>query len=324
MAYVRKVRGKWKAEIERAGVRMSRTFTHKKSAAEWAAKEEAAIIDGKRGIYPDKTVADAFDRYEKSVTAGKRGKDKESLRFVAIQREFPELCSMVISEVKTPDLVAWRDARLQVVTKGTVQRDINLLRNVWNVAAKEWHWCSHPTPWLGLKMPGDNPPRKTRWHWQDVRRIARWLGYQTGQPPKTKYQEVAYAFLIALGSAMRASEILNVTLDRQRRVGTLDGHKTLESEGVRHVPLPPRSARLLGLVPGWTINTGSLDALFRKARDANLIEGLTFHDSRGSALTMLAKRVDVLVLAKISGHRDLNLLLETYYRATPEEIAARL
>lgn len=39
---------------------------------------------------------------------------------------------------------------------------------------------------------------------------------------------------------------------------------------------------------------------------------------------MLAKRVDVMTLGRISRHKDLSLLMKVYYRTTEEEIAAKL
>jgi len=55
-----------------------------------------------------------------------------------------------------------------------------------------------------------------------------------------------------------------------------------------------------------------------------LIPDLRFHDARASALTRLARREDVMTLARISGHTDLNQLLKSYYRESASEIAARL
>lgn len=332
MAYIRKVRGKWKVEIERAGVRTSRTFELKATATAWAATEEAAILAGARGQYPRRTVAQALERYEREVSVDKRGARAEALRFAAIQRDFPALCAKVLHEVTTADLDEWRIARLKVVSKGSVQRDINLFRNVWSVAKDVWHWCGE-SPWRGLRKPGDNPPREQLPTWRQIRVLLRWLGYRTGQKPATKYQEVAWCWLIALRSAMRAGEVLSLTVqsvDLVRRTARLTVHKTMETEGVRNVPLPRAAVRLLTVlladVKGspWTIGSASLDALFRKARDANLLGDVHFHDSRAMALTMLARRVDVMTLARISGHRDLNLLLKTYYRETAEQIAARL
>ena len=46
-----------------------------------------------------------------------------------------------------------------------------------------------------------------------------------------------------------------------------------------------------------------------------------FHDSRREALTRMAKKVPVETLAKISGHRDLRILLNVYYNPDMAEVA---
>jgi integrase len=55
----------------------------------------------------------------------------------------------------------------------------------------------------------------------------------------------------------------------------------------------------------------------------SLVEGLTFHDFRHEAITRLARKLDVLDLARMVGHRDLRQLA-IYYNATAEEMAGRL
>jgi integrase len=68
----------------------------------------------------------------------------------------------------------------------------------------------------------------------------------------------------------------------------------------------------------------SRDALFRKALAQRQLEGFTFHDARATALTHMARRVDVLTLQKISGHADVGLLARVYYRESAEDVAARI
>lgn len=72
------------------------------------------------------------------------------------------------------------------------------------------------------------------------------------------------------------------------------------------------------------MSDGSRDTLWRKVRDRVMVSELHFHDSRAAALTWLAKRYDVMTLAKISGHTDINQLFEAYYRESASDIAARL
>lgn len=136
---------------------------------------------------------------------------------------------------------------------------------------------------------------------------------------------------LTLRSAMRAGEILSLrkgNLSLSRRVASVQ-HKTQHLTGKpRDVPLTRHAVRLLRPVADreqcFTISSAVLDALFRKARDRLMIRDLHFHDTRAEALTRLSRKVDVMTLAKISGHKDLRILQSVYYRETAEQIAARL
>lgn len=326
------------ATIRIAGApEQSKTLPNMREARRWAAEVETEIHAGLRGAYPKKTLADALDRYEREVTAHKRGKRWESARLAYMRREYPALCAKVLHKMTAADWSAWRDNRLQKVSKGAVQRDINLFRNVWSIAAKEWRWCAEASPFRSIRMPGDNPARERTVTWREARLLLRRMGYVTGRPPGDKTGELAYLFLLALGTAMRTSEMLGATtetLDLERRVLRLGAHKTLERVGTRLVPLPRRSAKHWRLLLEhakrakrarlFTLTAGSADALFRKYRDQVMIEGLTFRDTRATALTLMSRRVDALTLARISGHLDLRQLTEVYYRERPEDIAARI
>lgn len=85
--------------------------------------------------------------------------------------------------------------------------------------------------------------------------------------------------------------------------------------------------RSAGLPEGDTVfgiaSTATLDALFRKAKARALIDDLHFHDTRHEAITRLAKRLDVLELARAVGHRDLRQLM-TYYNETASALAKKL
>jgi integrase len=329
VAYLRKVKGGWRAEVEKLGIRRTKTMPTKAEAANWAAAEEAAILADKNARWPRKTLADAIKRYREEVSSQKRGERAEGLRFDAIERDFPALVGKLLYEVTTDDLVTWRTARLKAVSSGSVRRDANLLRNLFSRARDEWKWIPE-SPFKGFKVPSDNPPRERRVAPAEVKRLCRWLGYRTGAV-EGKQQQVALAFLVALRTAMRASELLSLsdaTVDLAKRVAKVP-HKTQHLTGrMREVPLSKAAVRLLRQRAGrgqfFDLTDKSLDALFRKARDALLIEGLHFHDSRAEALTRLAKRVDVLTLARISGHKDLRMLLNVYYRESSEDIAARI
>jgi len=337
VAYIRKRNGRWKAEVARKGVRTSRVFDTKAEATAWAAKEETDILDEKRGKYPRKTFGEAIAEYLQKVTPSKPSAVNEERRFNAMVRDFPALMRVQLSALTTADMAKWRDARLKPqdgsrpVTPGTLQREINSIRHLFTIARDEWKWMGE-SPFKGFQMPGENPPRKRRISNSEIRRVVRKLGYRTGQV-RTKSQEVATAFLIGLRTAMRSGEILQLgddCVDFDKRVATLGKHKTFHHTlEPREVPLTRAAVRLMKVLRGrgsdwFTVSDSSRDALFRKACGQALIVDLNFHDSRAEALTRLARKVDVMTLARISGHKDLGMLLKVYYRESAEDIAKRL
>ena len=149
------------------------------------------------------------------------------------------------------------------------------------------------------------------------------------QKPENFTQQLMIAFLLAIETAMRAGEIRGLTWDR---VYLKDKYVTLDEtkKGTkRHVPLSRRAVELLELMKGvgshqvFTVKDASFDTLWRKLRDKCEIEDLHFHDSRHEACTRLARKLEVLDLARMIGHKDLRSLM-VYYNATASEIADRL
>lgn len=261
---------------------------------------------------------DAVERYLREVLPRKRGAKWERGRLLEIASHFE---GRRLAELDAPDIAAWRDKRLAVVSEWSVLRESNILRSVLRTARDEWRWM-HQDPFRGVRLPKNPRPRHQRWGWREIRRVLRFLGYRRQGAPRTKYQEVGLAFMIALATAMRAGEVLRVGPETlQGRVVKLGRTKT---EPRAEVPLTARGARLCARVKGWTIDTRLLDALFRKARDGCLVRELRFHDARASALTWMARRVDILTLSRISRHKDLKILSNVYYRESAEEIAKRL
>lgn len=334
MAYFTQTKTGWRVQIERKGVRDSQSFATKAAARSWATKREAEILDGTADKWPRKTVGQALDRYEAEVTPRKGSARGEVLRLRAFRRDFPDIAAKIISDVDSSDIARWRDAMLKRVKPGTVKRAANSIRNVWTIARKEWRWCGD-SPWTNVKMPADAPERTRVASWREIRAILRRCDYVTHHPPVSGLQNVAWAFLIGLRTGMRASEIIGLQHSSVAGSVATVRHKMQHLTGrPRQVPLTPRGASLLAALCAhardcgrdalFTIKAASLDAQFRKVTGSLLIKDLHFHDSRGTALTLLARRMDVMDLARVSGHRDIRILQNTYYRATAEDIAARL
>lgn len=327
MASIGKYGDGWRAQIYVAGERDSRTFRTQREARAWADARENELRKAPAQRY---TVRDLLERYADEISSKKAGARFEGLRITALLREHPDLADMLLADVKTPHIAAWRDARLRMVTPATVQRDINWLRNAFKVGREEWRWMDG-NPFTGLRMPSASAPRTRRVSVVEVRRICRALHYRTGAVPKTTSQQVALAFLIGLRTAMRAGEILSLgrgCLDLNQRVARVQHKMQYLTGRPRDIPLTRQAVRLLRPVAEqekcFTLSSAVLEATFRRARDRLLIEDLHFHDSRAEALTRLARKVDVMTLARISGHADIRILQRVYYRESAADIAARL
>jgi hypothetical protein len=137
-AYIKKLGpDRWRAQVERAGVRRSAVRETKRAAEDWAAREEAALLDAKRGVYPSHSLREAMDKYAREVSPTKRRERNESNRLAAFCRDFAQIADKVISNVTTPDLARWRNARLAKVTPASVERDLRLISHVFTIARNE-------------------------------------------------------------------------------------------------------------------------------------------------------------------------------------------
>lgn len=305
--YVRQYRDGWRCEVQRNGQRLSKTFPTKRAAQAWGIEQEARSESLGKGW---RTFEQATAEYLERVSSRKRSQQWEANTFARLAEHFG--AATPLGEIDEAAISRWRDDRLKTVSGSTVQREANLLRNLFTVARDEWKWVAH-SPFKGVKLPDHNAPRRAVWTWRLIRRVLR-----SGRGGKTG--EVVAAFRVALATGMRLSEVLSAKLEG--RVAVLPRDKTT-SEPVK-VPLTRRGVRAMQRAPRYTVGANEASALFSKLLDSLLIEGLTFHDSRASALTWLSRRVDVMTLARISRHRDLRILQNTYYRETAEQIAARL
>ncbi len=105
-------------------------------------------------------------------------------------------------------------------------------------------------------------------------------------------------------------------------MATLADTKNGES---RAVPLSKAALEILAKLPErgrlFAIDPRSFDTLFRKARNKAKVADVHFHDLRREATTRLAGKLDVMTLAKMTGHRDLKILLATYYAPRMADVA---
>lgn len=223
----------------------------------------------------------------------------------------------------------WRDHRLDVdkVATSTVNRDFSLISNVYTVARRKWEMgrskSNHGCP------PARDPESRDRRISQDeIDRFTLASGFDECTVTKVK-QRVGVACLFAIETAMRAGEICGLTPT------SIDGPMATlfdtKNGTRRRVPLSKRAIELLSFLPKsldsdtslFGLTAASLDANYRKTRVAACTQEVNFHDTRHEAITRLSKKLNVLELARMVGHKDLRML-QIYYNETAENLAAML
>lgn len=341
MASIIKRGASYRARVYVGGERITATFARIGDARAWAAQQEADASAGRIGKSPDHTFGELLQRYARDVSTGKDGGRWECLRIAAIcgeplddgaRREPDPLARVRLPNLAPEHFAAWRDRRLREVSPGTVLREWNLLSAACSRAVKEWRWLS-ANPLRMVQRPTAPKPRARRISGEEIETLLVACGYSRDAAPTTAQARVGAALLLAIETALRAGELCALEW------ADVDGrvlHVRAEARGARKtgnartVPLSREALRIIEQLRGvdplrvLALDVAILDALFRKARDRAMIEGLRFHDSRREALTRLAAKVDVLTLAKISGHRDLRILQAVYYAPDMSTIAERL
>ncbi|HEY9103218.1 site-specific integrase [Chitinimonas sp.] len=326
MASVQKTAKGYRAQVYVKGQRDSQVFRTQREANAWAARrevelrEQSTLLPGERH-----TFGEALERYLVEVTPTKRSAANEAKRINAYLADPTLPTQLPIGRVTSDMLGVWRDARLKEVKPSSVLRDFSILSAVFECARREWKWIEEK-PTTDVRRPKAPEHREVVITWSQIRGMLRALGYSPRHQVREARQAVGACFLLALRTGMRAGELAGLTWDRVADdYAVLPVTKTVP----RKVPLSRRALRVVEKMRGYdeTLVFGLkgqvLDALFRKYRERAGLSGFTFHDSRHTAATMLARKLDVLDLCKMFGWKNPKMAM-VYYNPTASQIASRL
>ena len=329
MASILPHRDGYRVQVYVGGQRQSKVCATRREAAQWALEREAELSGRK---LPDKTLRDALRRYASELDDDRGGARWERIRLAAFERD--PLALRRLAALGPDDFAAWRDARLRTqaqrrqttVAPATVAREMNLLRSVLETARKEWRWL-RTNPMADVSWPKSPKGRARRITPEEEADLTAALGVATLRAD-TATQRVGLAFLLALETAMRSGEILALTWPNVHLADQYVHLPRTKNGDARDVPLSKRAVEILralplGFGPVFQLDAAARDALWRKARAKTPHRDIHFHDSRAEAIWRLSKKLDVLELARVIGHRDINSLL-IYYRASASAMARKL
>jgi integrase len=330
MGTIRKRGAGWRAEVRKGEFYQSKDGFETRGAAKlWIATLESRLAANRQFVRNQPhTLADAFERYATDVSTTKKGERWEVVRLRKIARH--PIAQIKLGELAPSHLARWRDEQLKILAPASVSRELGLMRSVLEIARREWGWVEINAAKDVRKPPGPKH-RQRRVSKAEIQAILINLEHREGVTARLKRQIAAVAFLFALETAMRKSEILSLTwasVDLDTRVATLRDSKNSDR---REVPLSARAIALIEMMDEarepeqsiFRVAPGTLDGAFRDAVRDCAITDLHFHDARHEACTRLAEKLSVMELAAVIGHRDLKSLM-IYYNPTGAELARKL
>ena len=344
--------GSYQAQTSVKGVRRAKSFKRLCDAKRWAAQIEsdtrAGIPNGAR-----QPTGNFLKQYRQDVT-DRRAHPRHMRAVIGCFLEDP-ISQIPIFEVTSKDVEAWVERRRtipsrrtgHIVEESTIARQLQTLSAFFSWAIKLGVISENPCH--KVDRPHDGPPRERVASDDDLKLLQYVAGWNEGEIPVNKMQRVCAAFLLSCLTGMRAGEMMRIQrswIHGQTLILPAEATKTATS---REIALCDRAKKILddvcslGFSPAiWDLTDASRDALWRRIRDkagltneydedGRLVrQGLTFHDGRATFATWAASpgpdgspRLDVMSLARQTGHKDLRMLMR-YYRPDVQSFTNRL
>lgn len=316
----------YRIEIMLDGKRLSATRDTAQECTKWASQkvleyQAQQVKDGKKQTMP---FVDLLELYEQKVGKFKRSYTNEKYIKRQFISNFSAIAQKDVADITPKDLTAWRNARLAKVSNSTVRREIAYLSAVMSYAIKELFILTD-NPFSNITKPTPNDPRERRITQAEIETILLDCDYQIGQTPTKTKHYVAWGFLFAMNTAMRVGEILQL-----KKSDIKDGYvhiKRTKNDTSRNVPLTAQAKQLLlcldsssdELVP---VKHCTFEKEWHTMKNRTGIVDLHFHDTRHEAISRFVKELGLPVetLAKVTGHKDIRVLVNVYYNPTVDEL----
>ncbi|MCK0507975.1 tyrosine-type recombinase/integrase [Aromatoleum anaerobium] len=311
MAHFEKRGAGWRAHVCVDRTRKTKTFPTKREAKAWADEQE------QDGILARHTLRDAIKKY-RPIAEAHKGSQAELSRLAQLEKM--ECVDRPLDQITPKMIGAYRDTRGEAVAPVSVRRELIILSAIFHTAVDEWHWL-HKSPMESVKRPETSKARRRGIAQVEIDAITKELDKARQGP------QVGQMFRFSLETGMRLGEIIGLRwADVGEKAVTLRDTKNGDA---RKVPLSTAAREIIkareNLDPNevFTLSAHVASKCFQRARDAAGHPDVHFHDARSEAITRLSKKLDVLQLARMIGHRDIKSLLH-YYAESAESMADRL
>ncbi|OCJ38314.1 site-specific integrase [Agrobacterium tumefaciens] len=329
MATIRKLRGRWQAQVRRRGTKpRCKSFDTKLEAKKWARDLEAQV--DRFGAAPDTkilestTLGQLLKRYQREVSPTQRGSVQEIQRIDVLRRH--DLAYRTMIDLSQQDIASFRDERLQSVAPSTAVRELAILSHVLEVAIRDWGPPLAKNVVKLVRRPVIRNERSRRLTGDEEQQLLN--ACDAGKIPF-----LSTLLVVAVETGMRRGELLGLKwsdFSHNRRVLSLA--LTKNGSG-RDVPL---SQRAFDTLKAWKehpdvvqstifpMRPGTLEQAWRRLLVRAGIKGLRFHDLRHEGVSRLFERgLNMIEVSSVSGHKELRML-RRYTHLAADDLVARL
>lgn len=327
---VKRADRQWQARVRRKGYSVIETFETKSRAEAWARQVESDI-DASRFHPTSKeaettTLHQALNKYLEERVPLKTGV-KQNAGIVRIWQS-TKLAKRPLASIRGSDIAEYRDEFLKTVGPQTVVHRINLISNLFNVAATEWGMEGLINPVSRVRKPTLPSGRDRRLAGEEETNLLKACD-------KSKSKWLGSMVRLALATAMRQGELVGLDwadIDLSKRTAIL---RETKNGTTRSVPLSTAARTVLeDMVPDAEKRTGKVFNIevgravthaFAKACEVAKIEELHFHDLRHEATSRLFEKTNLrdIEIASITGHKTMSML-QRYAHLRAGDLADRL
>ena len=307
-------------------VRRSTGTADRRMADAILGKVKAQIIEGRFFEKPkeeSRTFSELMDRYSTEHAARRANSRRNGTSVTHLRAYFgnPKL-----SQITPKHIVAYKNKRYaDGVKPATINRELSTLKKAFNLARREWEWCSD-NPVCRVSMERENNTRD------------RWLTLEEEhcllQAALPWLREL---LVFAIHTGMRMGEIVSLTwagVDLNRRSVTVFRSKNGER---RTIPVnqtvldllshkfeqrrgSQETAVVFSSEAGTLLDGSNLRRGFTAALKAAQIEDLHFHDLRHTFATRLVQAgVDLYKVQRLLGHKSPSMT-QRYAHHYPESL----
>lgn len=314
--------GRWQAKVRRGDAPpISRTFRTQVDAEAWARKQESEI---ERGVWRDASAAESttlvecLDRYISEWVPRKSDPARERSHVNAV-RLLP-LARHSMARIRSSDIAAARDAwASDGHAPATIVRRLAVLSRVFNLARREWGMESLANPVESVSKPRVANARNRRVTQEEIEALC----------AATGSVELGVFIRLAVETAMRRGELCNLRWEHVDLRACTAYLPHTKNGAARTVPLSTRAISALRALPRridgrvFGLKPDSVSQAFDRACQRAGLSGLHFHDLRHEATSRMADLLQAHELAKVTGHKDMRMVLR-YYHPHASDLAKKL